>query len=111
MMPKIYGLDVAVQGLRKQGDRVTRDVDTMNKAFAAAQNAQAADSVSVSDKASIAPAVEDAMRGAVLAPEGDVTKALVDVLQAKAAYGANVQAAKVTGDIQSEIYKMFGNKA
>lgn len=108
MIPKISGLNTAIDGIRKQGDRVEAAANNINKAFAAAQNAQAADSVSVSDKASVAPAVEDAVRGAVLSPEGEVTAALVDMLQASAAYKANIASAKVTGDIESDLMRLIG---
>jgi len=106
----ISGLNSAVDGIRKQGERIAKDAESINKAFAAAQNAQAADSVSISDKASVAPAVEDAVRGAVLSPDGDLTTALVDMLQAAAAYKANVQSAKVTGDIESDLARLLGKR-
>lgn len=107
MIPKISGLSSAIDGLNKASAQIEKSAQSINRAFAAAQNAQAADSVSISDSATVAPAVEDAMRGAVLPPEGEISKALVDMLQAKAAYKANIEVVKVTGDIENELAKVL----
>lgn len=93
-------LSISTQGLKQQEQRVAKDARSINEGFAAAQNALSADSVSLSDRAAVVPAVEDAVRGAVLPPEGDVTTALVDLLQATAAYKANAAAVRVSADVE-----------
>lgn len=97
-------LSISTQGLKQQEQRVAKDARSINEGFTAAQNAAqnalSADSVSLSDRAAVVPAVEDAVRGAVLPPEGDVTTALVDLLQATAAYKANAAAVRVSADVE-----------
>jgi hypothetical protein len=105
----------SVTGLQKQADRVAKDSKAITDGFAAAQNAasnaQAADSVSVSDRAAVVPAVEDAVRGAVLPAEGEVTAALVDLLQAATAYKANAAAFRVTADVQADVINTIGKRS
>lgn len=106
----INGLQTAVEGLRKQEVRVAKAAEDINKSFTAAQNALAADSVSVSDRAAVVPAVEDAVRGAVLPPEGEITTALVDMLQATAAYKANAASVRVASDVMDSTIDLIGNR-
>lgn len=108
MVSPIGALNSALAGIQRESGRVEKDARDIQKAFTAAQNAQAADSVSVSDRASVAPAVEDAVRGAVLGQGGDVSAALVDMIAARAAYKANVSSAKVTGDVESDLTRLLG---
>lgn len=111
--PITQGLTTAISGLQKQADRVAKDAADLNREFTtaqnAAQNALSADSVSLDARAAVAPAVEDAVRGAVLG-DGDVSKPLVDMLQAVAAYRANVAVAKVTGDIERDMINEIGKR-
>lgn len=105
----ISGLQTAVEGLRKQEARVAKAAEDINANFTAAQNAIAADSVSVSDRAAVIPAVEDAMRGAVL-PERDVSAAIVDMLQAKTAFKANAASVRVASDVMQDTIDMVGKR-
>lgn len=105
----ISGLQTAVEGLRKNEVRVAKAADDINKSFTAAQNAIAADSVSVSDRAAVVPAVEDSMRGAVLT-DGDVTAPMVDMLQATAAYKANAAVVRVTSDVEDATMDIIGKR-
>lgn len=105
---KIDGLSAALGGLQRAESQVAKAASDVNASFVAAQNALAADSVNVSDKAAVAPAVEDAVRGAVLPTDGpDLSTALVSLLQAKAAYEANLKSATVTGDLQTELVRQL----
>ena len=99
----------SIQGLRTQSERVAKAATDINNAFAAAQNAQAADSVAISDRAAVVPAVEDAVRGAVLS-DGDVTQPVVDLLQAVHAYKANAAALRVTADVERVVMDIVGKK-
>lgn len=110
MVSPVSGVRNAAVGLAREGARIEKAAADINKAFVAAQNAQAADSVSVSGAASAAPAVEDAVRGAVLSTHGDLSTALVNVLQARAAYGANIVSAKVTGDVESDLARLLARR-
>ena len=105
----INGLQTALAGLRTQETRVAKAADDINKSFTAAQNAIAADSVSVSDRAAVIPAVEDAMRGAVL-PERDLSAAIVDMLQAKTAFKANAASVRVTSDVMQDTLDIIGKR-
>ncbi len=103
----------SIAGLRTQGERVAKAATEINNAFAAAQNAaqnaQAADSVAISDRAAVVPAVEDAVRGAVLS-DGDVTRPIVDLLQSVQAYKANAAALRVTADVERVVMDIVGKK-
>ena len=103
-------LTTAIGGLQKQEIKVAKAAEDISKSFTAAQNAIAADSVAVSDRAAVIPAVEDAVRGAVLPAEGDVTTAIVDLLQAKAAYKANASVVRVTSDLDQTTMDMIGTR-
>ncbi len=105
----ISGLQTAVEGLRKQETRVAKAAEDINKNFTAAQNAIAADSVSISDRAAVIPAVEDAMRNAVV-PERDLSAAVVDMLQAKTAFKANAAAVRVTSDVMQDTMDIIGKR-
>ena len=105
----INGLQTAIQGLQKQETRVAKAAEDINSSFTAAQNALAADSVSVSDRAAVVPAVEEAMRGAVL-PEKDLSSAVVDMLQAKTAFKANAAVVRVTSDVMQETMDIIGTR-
>jgi len=106
--PKSSGLNIALQGMQREATRVAKAADDITRAFTSAQNAQAADSVSINpDKAQVVPAVEDAVRGAVLPPEGDLTQAVTTLLQASTAYKANLFSARVTADVESEATKLL----
>lgn len=109
MMP-ISALTTAIGGMQKQGERVAKAADEINQAFAAAQNALSADSVSVSDRAAVVPAVEDAMKGAVLPSDGDITKPLVDMLQAATAYKASAASFRVASDVEQDLITALGKK-
>lgn len=102
-------LNTAIGGLTKQENRVAKDAVDINQGFAAAQNALAADSVSVSDRAAVVPAVEDAVRGAVLSSD-DVTTPIVDMLQAVSAYKANAAVVRVTADVEQTTIDMIGKR-
>lgn len=110
MTLQINALTAALGGLKQQEVKVAKAAENINKAFTAAQNAAAADSVSVSDRAAVVPAVEDAVRGAVLPPEGDVSVALVDLLQAATAYKANAAAVRVTADVEQSVMDIIGKR-
>ena len=99
----------SLNGLQKQAERVAKAATDINNAFASAQNAMAADSVAISDRAAVVPAVEDAVRGAVLA-EGDVTQPILDLLQSLQAYKANAAAFRVTSDVEQEALNLIGKK-
>ena len=99
----------SITGLRKQEERVAKAATDISNAFTSAQNAMAADSVAISDRAAVIPAVEDAMRGAVVG-EGDITAPLVDMLQAVTAYKANAAAFRVTSDVEQATLDMVGKK-
>jgi hypothetical protein len=105
----INGLQTAIEGMRTQETRVAKAAEDINKSFTAAQNAIAADSVSVSDRAAVVPAVEDSMRGAVLS-DGDVTGPMVDLLQATAAYKANASVVRVTSDVHTATMDIIGKR-
>ena len=105
-------LNISLQGLKREEVRAAQAAADIQNAFTAsqnaAQNAQAADSVAVNtDRAAVVPAVEDAVRGAVLPAAGDVSAAIVNLLQASTAYKANAAAARVTADIESEATKLL----
>lgn len=99
----------SITGLRKQEERVAKAAVDISNAFTSAQNAMAADSVAISDRAAVVPAVEDAVRGAVLS-DGDVTQPIVDMLQAVSAYKANAAAFRVTSDLEQTTLDMIGKK-
>lgn len=104
----ISGLNTAIQGLTRESARVAKAAADISTAFTTAQNAQAADSVAIdTSRAAVVPAVEDAVRGAVLPPEGDLSAALVNLLQASTAYKANAAAVRVTADVESDVIKML----
>ena len=103
-------LQTALGGLQKQEVKVAKAAEDISKSFTAAQNAIAADSVAVSDRAAVVPAVEDAVRGAVLPPEGDVSTAIVNLLQAASAYKANASVVQVTSDLDQTTIDMIGNR-
>lgn len=109
-MSLIDGLNILTTGLRQTETRVAKATDTLQRNLAAAQNAVAADSVSLSPASTAAPAVEDAMKSAVLPAEGDVSTALVDLLQAKIAYAAQTRAAQVTGDVVQDAISVIGKR-
>ena len=110
MTLEINGFRTAVAGLQKQEVKVAKAAEDINKSFTAAQNAIAADSVSVSDRAAVLPAVEDAVRGAVLPAEGDLTTAVVDLLQASTAYKASAAAVRVTADVDQVTMDLIGKR-
>jgi flagellar basal body rod protein FlgC len=103
-------LQTAIGGLQKQEIKVAKAAEDISKSFTAAQNAIAADSVAVSDRAAVVPAVEDAVRGAVLPAEGDVSQAIVDLLQAATAYKANASVVRVTSDLQETTMDIIGKR-
>ncbi|RYG60911.1 MAG: hypothetical protein EON60_05405 [Alphaproteobacteria bacterium] len=105
----INGLQTAIQGLRTQETRVAKAAEDINANFTAAQNAIAADSVSISDRAAVIPAVEDAMRSAVV-PQRELSSAIVDMLQAKTAFSANAAAVRVTSDVMQDTIDMVGKR-
>jgi hypothetical protein len=105
----INGFATAVAGLQKQETRVAKAAEDINQSFTAAQNAIAADSVAVSDRAAVVPAVEDAVRGAVLS-DGDVTTPIVDLLQAATAYKANAAVLRVTSDVEQSLMDVIGKR-
>ncbi len=109
MTLEISATMASITGLRKQEERVAKAATDINNAFTSAQNALAADSVSISDRAAVIPAVEDAVRGAVLS-DGDVTKPIVDMLQAVTAYKANAATFRVTADLEQTTIDMIGKK-
>lgn len=108
-LPITSAVNTAIRGLTTSTERVNKAAADINQAFTAAQNAQAADSVSVSDKAAAVPAVQDAMKNAVL-PSGDITQPVVDMLQAVTAYKANAATLRVTADIDQTVIDMVGKK-
>lgn len=110
MTLEINGFRTAVAGLQKQEVKVAKAAEDISKSFTAAQNAIAADSVSVSDRAAVIPAVEDAVRGAVLPPEGELSTAVVDLLQAKTAYKASAVAVRVTSDVEQTVIGLIGKR-
>ncbi len=110
MTLEINGFRTAIAGLQKQEVKVAKAAEEINQSFTAAQNAIAADSVAVSDRAAVIPAVEDAVRGAVLPPEGQLTTAIVDLLQAKTAYSANAAVVRVTSDVEQATIDMIGKR-
>jgi hypothetical protein len=105
----ISGLQTAVEGLRKQETRVAKAAEDISQNFTAAQNALAADSVSVSDRAAVIPAVEDAMRNAVV-PERELSAAVVDMLQAKTAFKANAESVRVASDVIQDTIDIVGKR-
>lgn len=112
MSLKIDGLGAALAGLQRAEKQAAKATSDVNASFVAAQNALAADSVNVSDKAAVAPAVEDAVRGAALSADGpDLSAALVSLLQTKTAYEASLKSATVTGDLQTELVRQLGKDA
>ncbi len=101
------GLNLAVQGMQREVARVAKVTNDIQQAFTGAQNALAAESVTLNtDRASVVPAVEDSMRRAVLPATGDVAGAMVTLLQASTAYQANLAAARVTADVEREITRL-----
>jgi flagellar hook protein FlgE len=110
MTLEINALRTAISGMQKQEVKVAKAAADINNAFTAAQNAAAADSVSVSDRAAVVPAVEDAVRGAVLPAEGDVSTAIVDLLQAATAYKANAATVRVTADVEKDVMDIIGKR-
>jgi flagellar basal body rod protein FlgC len=101
-------LNISLQGMKREEVRVAQAAADIQNAFTSAQNAQAADSVAVNaDRAAVVPAVEDAVRGAVLPAAGDISAAIVNLLQASTAYKANAAAARVTADIETEATKLL----
>ncbi len=110
--PKTSGLNIALGGMQREAANVAKAAESISKAFTsaqnAAQNAQAADSVAINtDRAQVVPAVEDAVRGAILPPEGDLTSAIVNLLQASTAYKANAFSARVTADVEADALKIL----
>jgi len=100
MVAPLSALLHPVTGLARQAERVAKAADDLQTRFAAAQNALSADSVSVDPRAAVIPAVEDAMRGAALTPQGDPAPAVADLLQAATAYKAHAAALRVSADVE-----------
>jgi flagellar basal body rod protein FlgC len=100
-------LNTNLQGLQRAAVQAAQAANQIQNAFTSAQNAQAADSVAVTERAAVIPAIEDAVRGAVLPAQGDIATAMVSLLQASIAYKANVAAANVTADIESDAVKLL----
>jgi hypothetical protein len=110
-------LDAAISGLQRSEADVARAAHAVNTA--AAVNADAvnraaaptppSDTVEVSDAASVA----DAVRGAVIPPggDGDLAKPLIDLLQAKVAYQANLASVKVTSDVEDDTTRLLTRHA
>lgn len=106
MSSSISGLNTPLTGLQRAAARTEKASRDLQTSFAAAQNAQAADSVQVDGRAAVIPAIEDAVRGAALPAEGGVTEALVNLLQAKTAYKANTSTLRVMDDLQASLMKI-----
>ena len=114
-MVAISGLNNALKGLQEQGTRVAKAANDINAALVQNQNLVAAATSNTAEAAAEAnaaneAAVTDAVRGAVLPAEGDVTKPLVDLLQAATAYKANAVALRVTGDVERDVINILGNR-
>lgn len=108
---KANPLNVAIGGLQKAEERVTKAVDDIQKATVAAGNAvakaaDAGDKVEVSDEAVVADAVRNAVIPADDGSGEDLAKPIVDLLQAKVAYQANAFAVKVTADVESDAARL-----
>ncbi|PZP40487.1 MAG: hypothetical protein DI585_00870 [Pseudomonas fluorescens] len=99
----------SIEGMRTQEQRVAKAANDINQGFTAAQNAMAADSVSIDERAAVVPAVEDAVRGAVLSA-GDITTPIVDLLQAATAYKANAAAFRVSSDVEQTTLDLIGKR-
>lgn len=105
--------NAALSGLKANEDKLGKAVEALNRAAAVNSNAVAkaeappaeGDVVDVSDEA----IVTDAVRGAAVpaGSDGDLLKPLVDILQAKTAYKANLETLKVTADIESDTVKLL----
>lgn len=106
--------NAALSGLKANEDKLGKAVEALNRAAAVNSNAVAkaeapppedGDVVQVSDEA----IVTDAVRGAAVpaGSDGDLLKPLVDILQAKTAYKANLETLKVTADIESDTVKLL----
>lgn len=113
-------LGTAISGLARSEADLNDAVRALNTAAAVNANAVAtaaappapADTVQVSDAA----AVTDAVRNAVIPPpvegsDGDLAKPLVDIIQAKVAYLANLASVKVTSDVESDTTRMLSRLA
>jgi BMFP domain-containing protein YqiC len=109
-MSIINSISTLTAGMATQADRVEKTTRKLQENLAGAQNALAADSVSVSREGANAAAVSDAMHQAVIPPEGDVSTAVVDLLQAKFAYAANAKATAITSDVLRDVVNIVGRK-
>lgn len=95
-------LNVALEGLKTSEARVVKAAEDIQFATLMASNTVNG----AGDEALVA----DAVRGAVLPVAGgdvDISKPLVDLLQAKFAYQANAFAVKVTADVESELTRVL----
>lgn len=103
-------LGIAVEGLKRQETAVAKAADDLNANLVAAQN-QLAAATGRGEAApkEEAPVAQDGLATRV-APEvdGDITRPIVNLLQAKTAYTANLTAVKVAGDIQQQTVDMLG---
>ena len=95
-------LNVAVEGLKASEGRVVKAVEDIQFATLAASNV--VNGAGEGEEALVA----DAVRGALVpVTEGDISKPIVDLLQAKFAYQANAFAVKVTADVESELTRVL----
>lgn len=110
MMPKLDGLSTALQGLAKQEQRVAQAAEDINTALVAAQN-QLAAGTGRGEALPAEVAVEDGVASeTVNAANTDLARPIVDLLQAKAAYNANLKAVEVTADVERDLVDAIGKR-
>lgn len=114
-------LNTAIGGLQRAEADLDRAAHAVNTAAAVNANSVGTnapakvpgDQVQLSAVA----AVTEAVRGAVVAPpaepgsDGDLAKPLVDLIQAKVSYLANLQTVKVTSDVESDTTRLLSRLA
>ncbi|MCP5405197.1 MAG: hypothetical protein H6922_03135 [Pseudomonadaceae bacterium] len=108
---KLSPLPAAVEGLKRNEAKVADAANEIVKATVETAPAprDGGDSVAVSDEA----LVTDAVQGAAIPADGgaDLTRPLVDLLQASTAYKANLFAVKVTADVEAASADLLKNRA
>jgi flagellar basal body rod protein FlgC len=105
MTSVISGLSVSLTGLQTAEKKVVKAVNEIQKVFAHA--ASPTGQVLPTDERAVTDAVQGAVLPTVDATGGDLAKPIVDLLQAKVAYQANLFAAKVTADVESDAVRLL----
>ena len=103
------GLSVANEGLKRAEAAVAKAADDINTVNVAAQNKLAA-ATGRGEPAAAEVVADNADGAAVSAAREDLAGPVVDLLMAKVAYKASLEAVKVTGDVMRDAVDTLGNR-